>query len=163
MRASIFWPAENWIGSFPGFLGLHLICPEWNRLQPPKFLILRSRLKSLWIWTRCASEKQAKQSVRCYEMISCDLIGVHLDEKHGKSQIHFKWAVIFSPFSPFPFSSFFLFMAALWLIPTSGTAFSRFPLHHGFRCSVITSGLLVTDFWTISLLLKSCVSSQVPG
>lgn len=108
-------------------------------------------------------KKQAAQSVRCYEMISCDLIGVHLDEKHGKSQIHFRWAIIFSSFAPFPFSSFFLFMAALWRILTSGTAFSRFPLHHGFRCSVVTSELSVTDFWSISLLLESYVSSQVPG
>jgi len=54
-------------------------------------------------------------------------------------------------------------MAALWLIPTSAAAFSRFPLHRGFRCPVVTSELSVTDFQSISLLLESCVSSQVPG
>ena len=35
-------------------------------------------------------QKNTLQSVRCYEMISCDLTGVHFDEKHGKSQMHFK-------------------------------------------------------------------------
>lgn len=86
------------------------------------------------------------QSVRCYEMISCDLIGVHFDEKHGKSQMHFKWAVIFFSFSPSLFSSFFLFMAALRLISTSAAAFNRFPLHRDFRCPVVTSEQSVTDF-----------------
>lgn len=162
ISVSKLWPSENWVGSSPGILGLHLICPKWNRLQPPKFLIPRSGLKSLQIWACCAAEKQA-HSVRCYEMISCDFIGVHFDEKHGKSQMHFKWAIIFFPFSPSLFSFFFLFMAALCPISTSATAFNRFPPPHGFRCPVINSELSVTDFQSISLFLESHVSSQVPG
>lgn len=154
-RVSKLWPAKNWIGSSPGILGLHLICPKWNRFQPPKFLIL----KSLQSWACCAPKKQA-QSVNCYKIISCDLIGAHFDGKHGKSQMHFKWAIIFFPFSPSLFSFFIPFMAALCLRPVSATAFNRFPPHRGFRCPLITSELSVSYFQSISLLRKPRV---LPG
>lgn len=148
-RVSKLWLAKNWIGSSPEILGLHLICPKLNRFQTPTFLIP----KSLQSWACCAPKKQA-QSVSCYKIISCDLIGAHFDEKHWKSQMHFKWAIIFFPFSPSLLSVFILFMAALCQSPASATAFNRFPPHHGFRCPVITSELSVSYFQSISLLGK---------